>query len=160
MLFNSNFQLSLIYLQKHIVKFVNYIDDDEKIVLIIKYLLKNNLKMLNQKKKLFIKKTKIVFHQTLQVFAYFHDEKNIIHYNIKSMNIFIWFKISKLFIKLCDFDLSTEKNDFKTFCKMKLYVATKIFNKFYTNTVNIWMMKVINCEFIISLLKKTKDSTF
>ena len=75
---------------------------------------------------------------------YLHDEKNITYRDMKLENILVRFRTLELFIKLYDFDLSTEKRYLITHCETKFYTTTKIFIESYTNAINIWAIEVLD----------------
>lgn len=59
----------------------------------------------------------------------------------------------KIFIKLCDFSGSTDKEDKdkKTFCGTKYYFALECVYEGYSNAIDIWSMGVIALELITGL---------
>lgn len=113
---------------------MNFIDNDNEFILIIKYIFLNNLTKLQ---KILSKKIKIILYQILQIFIYLYNKKNIIYRDIKSKNIFVRFKTFKLFIKIYDFDLSTQSKFSKIYYKIIIYIVAKIFIKFYIKSINI-----------------------
>lgn len=146
----------LIFLQKHIVSFVNSIDNSEKFVLVIEYILLDNLTKLDKMQKFFLNKIRIVFCQILQALVYLYNEKNITYCDIESENILVQFRSPELFIKLCDFGISIEKRFLQILCRTQLYIATEIFIKLYINVVDIWAIEVVNYQFIRNLSSFSK----
>ena len=100
----------------------------------IKYILLDNLTRLQ---RISLKKIRIVLRQTLQTLTYLHDEKNITYRDIKLENILVRFRTLEMFIKLCDFDLSTRSSFLKTHCEIELYAIAKIRTESYIKSVNI-----------------------
>ena len=92
-----------------------------------------------------------VLRQALQALAYLHDEKHITHRDIKPENILVRSRTPDLFIKICDFGLSTQSGSLKTHCGTVLYAAAEIFTGSYTNSVDIWAMGVLGYQFIQGL---------
>ena len=97
------------------------------------------------------KEVRTVLRQALQALAYLHDEKNITHRDIKPENILVRSRTPTLFIKLCDFGLSTQSSFLKTHCGTTLYAAAEIFTGSYTKSVDIWAMGVLGYQFIKGL---------
>lgn len=124
------------------------IDDGGGPVLVMEYMPLGNLTELQ---RISSEEVRTVLRQTLQALAYLHDEKNITHRNIKPENILVRSKTPELFIKICDFGLSTQSRFLKTHYKTALYAITEIFTKFYTKSMNIWAMGVLGYQFIKGL---------
>ena len=127
-------------LQEHIVSFVNSIDDGGGPVLMMEYMSLGNLIELQ---KILSKKVRTVLRQALQVLVYLYNEKNITHRDIKLENILVRSRTPELFIKICDFGLSTQLKFLKTHCETALYAAAEIFTGFYIKLVNIWAIGVL-----------------
>lgn len=134
--------------QEHIVSFVDFIDDGGGPVLVMEYLPLGNLSRLE---KISLEEVRSVLRQALQALAYLHDEKNITHRDIKPENILVRSRTPELFIKLCDFGLSTQSSFLKTCCGTTLYAAAEIFTGSYTKSVDIWALGVLSYQFIKSL---------
>ena len=94
---------------------------------------------------------RFVLRQALQALAYLHDEKHITHRDIKPENILVRSRTPELFIKICDFGLSTQSMLLKTHCGTALYAAAEIFTGSYTKSVDIWAMGVLGYQFIKGL---------
>ena len=103
---------------------------------------------------------RIILRQALQALAYLHNEKNITHRDIKPENILIQSRIPTLFIKLCDFGISTRASALKTYCGTGLYTAAEIFTGSYTKSVDIWVMGVLGYQYIKGLPTPPKDLSF
>lgn len=65
------------------------------------------------------------------------------------------YRRARLFIKLCDFGLSTQSSSLKTHCGTELYATAEIFTGSYTKSVDIWAMGVLGYQFIKGLPKHT-----
>ncbi len=133
------------------MSFVDSIDDGGGPVLVMEYMLLGNLTELNKVRKISSDEMRIVLRQTLQALAYLHDEKKITHRDIKPENILVRSRTPELFIKLCDFGLSTEKRILQTQCGTLLYTAPEISTGPYTNAVDIWAIGVVSYQFIKGL---------
>lgn len=142
--------------QEHIVGFVDSIDDGGGPVLVMEYMPLGNLTELQ---RISSEEVRTVLRQALQALAYLHDEKNITHRDIKPENILVRSRTPELFIKLCDFGLSTQSSSLKTHCGTELYAATEIFTGSYTKSVDIWAMGVLGYQFIKGLPKHTDNLT-
>ena len=57
---NLIYNLRLIFIQKHIVKYIDIIEDNQNYILIIKYIIESNLKQANKQRRIISKETKIV----------------------------------------------------------------------------------------------------
>ena len=134
--------------QEHIVSFVDFIDDGGGPVLVMEYMPLGNLTGLQ---KISSEEVRTVLRQALQALAYLHDEKHITHRDIKPENILVRSRTPELFIKICDFGLSTQSGLLKTHCGTVLYAAAEIFTGSYTNSVDIWAMGVLGYQFIKGL---------
>ena len=143
--------------QQHIVSFVDSIDDGGGPVLVMEYMPLGNLTELQEMTS---EEVRTVLRQALQALAYLHDEKNITHRDIKPENILVRSRTPELFIKLCDFGLSTQSSSLKTRCGTELYAAAEIFTGFYTKSVDIWAMGVLGYQYIKGLPKHTSNLTF
>jgi len=130
------------------VSFVDLIDDGGDPVLVMEYIRFGNL---TGQQRLSLEEMRTVLRQALQALAYLHDEKNITHRDIKPENILVQSPTPELFIKLCDFGLSTLSNFLKTQCGTGLYAAAEIYTGSYTNTVDIWAVGVLGYQFIQGL---------
>jgi len=137
--------------QEHIVSFVDSIDDGGGPVLVMEYMPLGNLTELDKVQKISSDEMRTLLCQVLEVLAYLHDEKNITHRDIKPENILVRSRTPKLFIKLCDFGVSTEKRFLQTQCGTLLYAAAEIFTKPftgpYTSAVDIWAIGVVGFQF-------------
>ena len=134
--------------QEHIVSFVDSIDDGGGPVLVMEYMPLGNLTELQ---RISSEEVRTVLRQALQALAYLHDEKNITHRDIKPENILVRSRTPELFIKICDFGLSTQSKFLKTHCGTALYAAAEIFTGSYTKSVDIWAMGVLGYQFIKGL---------
>lgn len=155
--FTKSRELSLTYLQEHIVNFVDSIDDGGESVLIMEYILLDNLTGLQ---RISLKEMRIVLRQALQALAYLYDEKNITHRDIKPENILVRSRTPELFIKLYDFGLSIRLSFLKTHCETGLYAAAEIHTESYIKSVDIWAMGVLGYQFIQDLPAPSKNLDF
>ena len=130
--------------QEHIVSFVDSINDGGGPVLVMEYMPLGNLLGLE---KISLEEVRTVVRQALQALAYLHDEKNITHRDIKPENILVQSRTPQLFIKLCDFGLSTQSSFLKTQCGTTLYAAAEIYTGSYSKSVDIWAMGVLGYQF-------------
>ena len=130
------------------MSFVDFIDDGGGPVLVMEYMPLGNL---TEVKDISLEETRNVLRQALQALAYLHDEKNITHRDIKPENILVRSRIPEIFIKLCDFGLSTGSSFLKTICGTGLYAAAEIFTGPYTKSVDIWAMGILGYQFIQGL---------
>ncbi len=130
------------------MSFVDSIDDGGGPVLVMEYMPMGNLTELQ---RISSEEVRTVLRQALQALAYLHDEKNITHRDIKPENILVQSRTPELFIKLCDFGVSTESSFLKTLCGTGLYAAAEIFTGSYTKSVDIWAMGVLGYQFIQGL---------
>lgn len=129
------------------MSFVDSIDDGGGPVLVMEYMPLGNLTELDKVQKISPDEMRTILRQALQALAYLHDEKNITHRDIKPENILVRSRTPELFIKLCDFGLSTEKRFLQTQCGTQLYAAAEIFTGPYTNAVDIWAIGVVGYQF-------------
>ena len=60
-------------------------------------------------------------------------------------------RTSELFVKICDFGLSTQLRFLKIYYGIALYATTEIFTESYTKSVDIWATGVLNYQFIKGL---------
>lgn len=141
---------------KHIVGFVNSIDDNGEPVLVMEYMPLGNLTELQ---RISSEEVRTVLRQALQALAYLHDEKNITHRDIKPENILVRSRTPELFVQLCDFGLSTQSSSLKTHCGTELYTAAEIFTGSYTKSGDIWAIGVLGYQFIKGLPKHTGNLT-
>ena len=95
------------------MSFVDSIDDGDRPVLVMEYMPLGNLTELQ---RISLEEVRTVLRQALQALAYLHDEKNITHCDIKPENILVRSRTPELFIKICDFNLSTQSRFLKTHC--------------------------------------------
>ncbi len=130
------------------MSFVDSIDDGGGPVLVMEYMPLGNLTELQ---RISSEEVRTVLRQALQALAYLHDEKNITHRDIKPENILVRSRTPELFIKICDFGLSTQSRFLKTHCGTALYAAAEIFTGSYTKSVDIWAMGVLGYQFIKGL---------
>ena len=120
----------------------------------MEYMPLGNLKSLGNMSS---EEVRIVVYQALQALVYLHDDKNITHRDIKPENILVRSRTPELFIKLCDFGLSSESYDLKTACGTKLYAAPEIYSKSYSKSVDIWAMGVLGYQYMIGLPSRSGD---
>ena len=153
---HQTLELSLTHLQQHLVSFVDSIDDGGGPVLVMEYMPLGNLTELDKVQKMSLGEMRTVLRQALQALAYLHDEKNITHRDIKPENILVRSRAPEIFIKVCDFGLSTEERDLTTNCGTKFYAAAEMFTGSYTNAVDIWAIGVLGYQFIKGLPKYLK----
>lgn len=139
------------------MSFVDSIDDGGGPVLVMEYMPLGNL---TEVKEISLEEMRTVLCQALQALAYLHDEKNITHRDIKPENILVRSRTPELFIKLCDFGVSTESSFLKTLCGTGLYAAAEIFTGSYTKSVDIWAMGVLGYQFIQGLPTPPKNMDF
>ncbi|MCJ1463080.1 hypothetical protein MMC07_001685 [Pseudocyphellaria aurata] len=151
--------LSRMVSHKHIVSFVDQFEDDKELWLIVEYLPMGNLMQVHVQKAISFEETRTVLFQTLQALAYLHDEMNITHRDIKPENILVRSRTPELFIKLCDFGLSTDELVLKTNCGTDLYTAAEISRGSYSNAVDIWAIGVLGLEFIKGLPNFNRRTT-
>lgn len=116
-------------------------------MLIMEYMPLGNLNQIHLQEPLSDSEAKLVLFQTLQALAYLHDEKSITHRDIKPENILVRSRAPGLFIKLCDFGLSTEQIHLRTSCGTFCYAAPEIFEGTYSNSVDIWALGVVAMQY-------------
>ena len=139
------------------MRFVDFINDDGGPVLVMEYMPLGNLAELDKVQKLSVEEMRTVLRQGLEALTYLHDQKSITHRDIKPENVLVQSRTPELFIKLCDFGLSTESSFLKTQCGTKLYAAAEIFTGSYTNAVDIWAIGVLGYRFIKGLPKYSEN---
>lgn len=113
----------------------------------MEYMPLGNLNEIHLQEALSAKEAKLVLFQTLQALAYLHDQKSITHRDIKPQNILVRSRTPELFIKLCDFGLSTEQIRLRTSCGTLCYAAPEIFERGYSNSVDIWALGVVALQY-------------
>ena len=128
-------------------------------MLVMDYMPEGNLMQVHLRKKISSDETRTVLRQTLRALAYLHDEKKITHRDIKPANILVRSRTPELFIKLCDFGLSTEKQIQETCCGTLDYAAAEIYERSYSNAVDIWAIGVVALQFIKGLPKHGPKET-
>ncbi len=122
----------------------------------MEYMLLGNLSDLEKTQKISLQEMRLVLRQALQALAYLHEQKNITHRDIKPENILVRSRTPEIYIKLCDFGLSTQSSLLKTHCGTSYYTAAEIFTGSYTNSVDIWAIGVVGYQFIKGLPEHRK----
>ena len=137
----------------NIVRYLNYIEEDMSIYIIMEFLSGGTLKQFiennnnNINNKLNENKTRIIIKQILSALSYLHYTCDICHRDIKPENI-MFSEIDNInSIKVLDFGLSTENFESQNYlenCGTLIYMAPEqISNKTYSKGVDIWSVGII-----------------
>ncbi|KAL8643740.1 MAG: hypothetical protein Q9210_007578, partial [Variospora velana] len=148
---------------EHIVKFIDVVVDDGGLMLVMEYMPLGNLNEIHLKEALSTKEANLVIFQTLQALTYLHDEKSITHRDIKPENILVRSRTPELFVKLCDFGLSTEQMCQRTQCGAPYYAAPEIFQGIYSSPVDIWALGVVALQYtegLPAVVNETKSQNY
>ncbi|KAL9127458.1 MAG: hypothetical protein Q9217_003675 [Psora testacea] len=135
----------------HIVSFVDSTLDSNVVILIMEYVDLGNLAQQAELRPISFSEIHLVLRQASEALAYLHDEMHITHRDIKPENILVKSRAPEIFIKLCDFGISTEKDRLRTCCGTMYYAAAEVFTGSYTNAVDIWAIGVVGLEFTLGL---------
>jgi serine/threonine protein kinase len=143
----------------NIVKYYNYLKEEDNIYIIMEYLEGGTLKQYIEKSSQNINEdiAREIIKQLLNALSYLHYLCDICHRDIKPENIMFPEKNNISFIKLLDFGLST--NEFETKLKMQncgtlTYMAPEqISNLRYSKGVDIWSIGIV----LYMLLNKGKN---
>lgn len=132
----------------NIVKFYDYIETTNNIFIIMEYISKTTLKTFITQHKGHISEemASIIMKHLLNAIQYIHS-KNICHRDIKPENIMFGDINDLSSLKLIDFGLSAQHNEYfmkPEFCGTFIYMSPEqIENKTYTQCVDIWSAGVI-----------------
>ena len=143
----------------NIVKYYNYLKEEDNIYIIMEYLEGGTLKQYIEKSSQNINEdiAREIIRQLLSALSYLHYLCDICHRDIKPENIMFPEKNNISYIKLLDFGLST--NEFETKLKMQncgtlTYMAPEqISNLRYSKGVDIWSVGIV----LYMLLNKGKN---
>jgi len=143
----------------NIVKYYNYLKEEDNIYIIMEYLDGGTLKQYIEKNSQNINEdiAREIIKQLLSALSYLHYLCDICHRDIKPENIMFPEKNNNSFIKLLDFGLSS--NEFETKLKMQncgtlTYMAPEqISNLRYSKGVDIWSVGIV----LYMLLNKGKN---
>ena len=139
----------LTLIRSNIVRFIDVQEDPLSPLLIMEFLACGNL---DQQADFTFSETVAMLGQQLKALAYLHG-LGITHRDIKPENILLVSRSPDLITKLSDFGLSSDRDQLKTFCGTKHYLAPEVDRKGsqYTNTVDIWSLGTVGLEFSYGL---------
>jgi serine/threonine protein kinase len=120
-------------LQPNIVKYIEHIDWEEYLYIIMEYIPGGDLgSLINRNGPLSELEVKMMATQLLSALGYLH-EKGITHRDVKPDNILIYNR-NQLVVKLTDFGLSkmvdSEETFLRTFCGTLLYCAPEVYSEY------------------------------
>lgn len=91
-----------------------------------------------------------IIRQTLQALTYLHARR-ITHRDIKPANILVFARDPEMHVKVADFGISKEADEFSTRCGTQRYVAPEVYNPPYTSKADLWSLGVVVLELWVSL---------
>lgn len=91
-----------------------------------------------------------IIRQTLQALTYLHARR-ITHRDIKPANILVFTRDPEMHVKVADFGISKEADEFSTRCGTQRYVAPEVYNPPYTSKADLWSLGVVVLELWVSL---------
>jgi serine/threonine protein kinase len=146
-----------------ILQLVEYRKDEESLYLVLEYAelgtLSHNINIMKESKKFFDVDTILDWMTELFLGLFEIHDKNLMHRDIKSDNLFI---CKNNLLKIGDLGIAraTEKNVAITVCGTFHYRAPEMFHwKEYTNKVDIWSAGVVLYELIMQRVPFEGEST-
>ena len=139
----------LIFVKKHIIRLVDY-SDEQGPQMIMEYLPLGNLRDQHKEDPIAMEESTRVLLQGLDALAYLH-ENQVAHRDIKPENILVQSRLP-FHIKLSDFGLAKDATQLGTYCGSPLYAAPEIYEMgTYTTAVDLWSLGVVVYEYIYGL---------
>ena len=147
-LFPEN-MIDLILLKEHIVRYVDY-SDEQGPQMIMEYFPLGNLEDQHKEDPIALEESTTVLLQGLDALTYLH-ENQVAHRDIKPENILVQSR-SPFHIKLSDFGLAKNATQLVTYCGTPFYTAPEVYKTGkYTPAVDLWSLGVVVFQYLYGL---------
>ena len=137
--------------QEHIVAYKDILTDGSQQILLMELLPLGDLGQANATRMLSLNEVTEVLRQVLKALRYLHDEKGITHRDIKPSNILLASRDPHIFVKLCDFGISSDRTILQTHVGTRLYQAPEVEAPPYDKLADIWSIAVVAVQYIYGL---------